>query len=155
MNYLTRIPLFTLLIVALFAGQASAVEALSRDELVDHCQYFMKDPDGKDGIFCVRYIQGFIDGAMATDERVTLNVADEYEGEETFTQRATRTRLSSRLVQYGSSYYAEFCLGDPVSLVEVVGVVVEDLSQDKTGGTVRSAREAVYQIIRRHYPCPR
>ena len=67
-------------------------------------------------------IQGFIDGAMATDERVALNVAAEYQEEETFTQRAIRTRLSNRLMQYGS-YYAEFCLGGPVTLAEVVGRV--------------------------------
>ena len=35
--------------------------------------------DGKDAIFCVRYVQGFIDGAVATDARVLENIATEFD----------------------------------------------------------------------------
>ena len=139
----------------LLGGQAGAVQPLSSEELASHCKHFQNDPEGKDGIFCVRYIQGFIDGAVATDERVTLNVAAEFEEEETFSQRAIRTRLSSRLNQYGSSYYAEFCLGAPVPLAEVVGLVVADLGTGNLNGNLKSAREVVYLTLRSHYPCDR
>ncbi len=87
------------------------MHALASAELESHCAHYRMDPGGKDGIFCVRYIQGFIDGAVATDERVTLNVADEYEKEESFSERAIRIRFGSRIKTFGSSYYAEFCLG--------------------------------------------
>ncbi len=92
-------------IVALSAAASDvlAVEALSTEELISHCVVYEEDPDGEDGIFCVRYIQGFIDGAVATDERVTYNVADEYDREESFTERAIRTRLGSRIDRYGPS----------------------------------------------------
>ena len=113
--------------LAIFAGRADAVEALSTEELVSHCVVYEEDPDGEDGIFCVRYIQGFIDGAVATDERVTFNVADEYDKKETFTERAIRTRLGSRIERYGPSYYAEFCLGEPVPLKAVVELAIADL----------------------------
>ena len=36
---------------------ARAVEALSTEELIEHCAVYEDDPDGKEGIFCVRYIQ--------------------------------------------------------------------------------------------------
>ncbi len=85
------------------ASDARAVEALSTEELISHCAVYEEDPDGEDGIFCVRYIQGFIDGAVATDERVTYNVAAEYARDESFTERAIRTRLGSRLDRYGPS----------------------------------------------------
>ena len=152
LKYFTRISSFMFLLVALLGGQAGAVEPLSSEELASHCKHFQNDPEGKDGIFCVRYIQGFIDGAMATDARVALNVAAEYHEEETFTQRAIRTRLSSRLDQYGSSFYAEFCLGAPVPLAEVVGRVVEDLGAGKFVDELKSAREVVYLTFRTHYP---
>ncbi len=155
MKYLIRIPLVLLSLGALFVGQSSAVEPLSGEELAEHCKHFQKDPEGKDGIFCVRYVQGFIDGAMATDERVALNVAAEYQQEETFTQRAIRTRLNNQLLQYGSSYYAEFCLGGPVTLAEVVLRVIEDLGTGKVDGEAKSARDMVYQTLRTHYPCKR
>jgi hypothetical protein len=144
-----------ILLAAFYVGQVSAVEPLSGEELAEHCKHFQNDPEGKDGIFCVRYIQGFIDGAMATDERVALNVATEYQEEETFTQRAIRTRLNNKLLQYGSSYYAEFCLGGPVPLAEVVLRVIDDLGEGKVDGESKSAREVVYLTLRTHYPCAR
>ena len=130
-----------------------AVEALSTEELISHCVVYEEDPDGEDGVFCVRYIQGFIDGAVATDERVTYNVADEYDRDETFTERAIRTRLGSRIDKYGPSYYAEFCLGEPVPLAEVADVFISDLlALDNLVGR-ELARDVVYATLRREYPC--
>ncbi len=147
--------LFVCGLAALFLkpAPASAVEALSTDELLSHCALYEKDPESKDGIFCVRYIQGFIDGAVATDERVTYNVAGEYDREETFTERAIRTRLGSRIQRYGPSVYAEFCLGEPVPLKEVVERVVDDLLQPDRALHQPLAREVVYATLRREYPC--
>lgn len=139
--------------LAIYAGQADAVEALSTEELVSHCVVYEEDPDGEDGIFCVRYIQGFIDGAVATDERVTFNVADEYDKKETFTERAIRTRLGSRIERYGSSYYAEFCLGEPVPLKAVVELVIADLLNPERIAGQPLARDVVYTTLRREYPC--
>ena len=135
------------------ASDAQAVEALSTEELISHCAVYEEDPEGEDGIFCVRYIQGFIDGAVVTDERVTYNVASEYDRDETFTERAIRTRLGSRIDRYGPSYYAEFCLGEPVPLAEVARVVIADLLaiEDLEGREL--AREVVYETLRREYPC--
>ena len=142
-------------IIALSAvtSDARAVEALSTEELISHCAVYERDPDGEDGIFCVRYIQGFIDGAVVTDERVTYNVADEYDRDETFTERAIRTRLGSRIDRYGPSYYAEFCLGEPLPLAEVARVVIKDLLalEDLEGREL--ARDVVYATLRREYPC--
>lgn len=142
-----------LLLVTLYATEATAVEALSTEELILHCAVYEDDPDGEDGIFCVRYIQGFIDGAVATDERVTYNVAAEYDKKESFTERAIRTRVGSRIERFGPSYYAEFCLGDPVPLAEVAEVVIADLlSLESLEGRER-ARDVVYTTLRREYPC--
>lgn len=141
------------LALLLAAADSRAVEALSTEELISHCAVHEDDPDGEDGIFCVRYIQGFIDGAVATDERVTYNVANEYDRDETFTERAIRTRLGSRIARYGPSYYAEFCLGEPLPLAAVVEVIVADLlSFDSLEGR-ELARDVVYATLRREYPC--
>lgn len=142
-------------IVALSAAAdiAHAVEALSTEELISHCALYEEDPDGKDGIFCARYIQGFIDGAVATDERVTYNVANEYDRDESFTERAIRTRLGSRIDRYGPSYYAEFCLGEPVPLAEVARVVVADLLALEDFEGRELARDVVYATLRTEYPC--
>ena len=142
-----------IMMVSALASDAQAVEALSTEELISHCVVYEEDPDGEDGIFCVRYIQGFIDGAVATDERVTYNVANEYDRDETFTERAIRTRLGSRIDRYGPSYYAEFCLGEPLPLAEVVRVVVADLLQLESLEGPELARDVVYATLRTEYPC--
>ena len=139
----------------IFAPQheAMAVQPLSAVELASHCKHLRTAPEGADGIFCIRYVQGFIDGAIATDERVTPNVAEEYHKEETFSERATRIRLGQRMESYGSSYYAEFCLGEPSPLAEVVARVAADLEENPPTSDSLLARNVVYGTLRKHYPC--
>jgi len=137
--------------------ETGAVEPLSTPELAEHCAHYPEEPEGEDAIFCVRYVQGFIDGAVATDERVAKNVAAEYEQEETYAERSIRTRspsrFSDRLGRYGATVYAEFCLGAPVALKEVVDHVVDDLMNRKVLDEQLLARDAVYAVLRRDYPC--
>jgi len=134
--------------------KAAAVEPLSTKELAEHCFHYAENPDGEDAIFCVRYVQGFIDGAVATDERVTLNVVAEIEKKETYAERAIRIRSPSRRVsRYGATVYAEFCLGAPVPLREVVEHVINDLMNRKVLENTLLARDAVYAVLRRDYPC--
>lgn len=148
-----RLVLITVMAFAVLlpVGVTRAVEPLSIEELVSHCRHFPEDPDGKDGIFCVRYIQGFIDGAVATDDRVTRNVVAEYERDETFTERAIRIR-GKRFSQF-STYYAEFCLGEPISLKEIVEKIVRHLRNREVAGQQLLARGVVYDVLRSEYPC--
>jgi hypothetical protein len=90
---------------------------------------------------------------VATDERVARNVVGEYDREETFSERAVRTRIGTRLDRYGPSVYAEFCLGDPVPLKEVVEHVVEDATNPERVAANPLARDLVYETLREHYPC--
>ena len=144
----------TVLVFIIYPYQdAQAVKPLSSEEFASHCIEYRRAPEGGDGIFCVRYIQGFIDGAVATDERVTMNVVAEYTREETFAQRAIRTRLGKSLERFGASYFAEFCLGEPVPLGEVVDHVVTRLERIDFKPQVPMAREFVYQVLRDDYPC--
>ena len=145
---------FILIIAALLlAPTAHAVEALSTEELVSHCDKYSDPQAEKDRIFCVRYIQGFIDGAVATDERVAQNIVKEYEKEESFSQRAARTRIGSRLDRYGYTVYADYCLGDPVPLKEVVEHVVAAIENKDMVAANPLARDLVYRVLRRDYPC--
>ncbi len=132
---------------------ASAVEVLSAKELASHCKVFPQDNTSLDGEFCSRYIQGFIDGAVATDARVMLNVEAQQKSRETFTERALRTRAPSRAEYLRAARYAEFCLGDPVPLKEVVLHVVNDLNQHGDLKPTTSARSIVYASLKQHYPC--
>jgi hypothetical protein len=136
-----------------FPFKALAVEALETAELASHCKNYLAGEDTVDGTFCIRYIQGFIDGAVATDERVTLSVSDEYERDESFTERATRTRIGTRVKQFGASVYAGYCLGDPLPLRDVVKKVIDDLEDEDKVNANPLARDLVYLTLTSQYPC--
>lgn len=137
----------------LLSGKAGSVEPLSTPELAEHCSHYYENREGEDAIFCVRYVQGFIDGAVATDERVLENIAAEIDRDETFTERAIRNRIGSRIRLRGPTVYADFCLGEPDSLESVVENVVDDLANREHLDENLLARDAVFATLRRVYPC--
>ena len=136
----------------LTAPRASAIEPLTAEQLQQACVEFKGQADSAYSALCVYYVKGFLDGAVATDGRVAENVAAEIEEAESFTERAIRTRVGSRLEEYGPSVYAEFCVGQPDPIAEVVMHVVEELERyDDLEGV--QAQNVVYASLRRHYPC--
>ncbi len=145
--------LFGTVALLLLTDKANSVEPLSTPELAEHCSQYNEDREGKDAIFCVRYVQGFIDGAVATDARVLENIATEFDEDETFSERAVRNRIGSRIIRRGPTVYADFCLGEPDSLEEVVEKVVDDLANRKVLDEDLLARDAVFSTLRREYPC--
>lgn len=138
----------------LSVSTANALEVLSAKELSSHCALLSTQPQGVDGQYCIRYIQGFIDGAIATDARVMLNAENAVSGKETFAERAMRTRMPGRLDFSRAAKLAGFCLGDPLPLRDVVNVVVDDLTAQQLS-TVKDepAMEVVYKSLLKNYPC--
>lgn len=140
----------------LLVPTAKALEVLTAQELASHCALLSSEPEGVDGQYCIRYIQGFIDGAIATDVRVMLNAerALAETKSETFTERAMRTRLPSRADRFRAAGLAGFCLGDPLPLRNVVDVVVADLAAlPESKAITEPAMEVVYDSLQQHYPC--
>ncbi len=149
MNHKTLCAIGAVILLAA-AREAPAVEPLSANELAEHCVVYPEGAESVDGQFCIRYIQGFIDGAVATDQRVLLNMEAELR-RESYAERAIRIRGSDRL-RDRAARYAEFCLGEPVSLSDVVTRVVDDL-RDRDLVEDAMARTVVYASLREHYPC--
>lgn len=133
------------------APRVFAVEPLLAEELKAYCVAGSGGDRGSNKALCIAYITGFLDGAVATDERVAENVADEL-GQSSFTERALRTRMVRRMRDRGPTVYAGFCVGNPVPVAEVVEHVVEELTEaDIPKG--RAAQIFVYNSLRKHYPC--
>lgn len=149
---------FTFLGIQLLSlPSAKALEVLSAQELASHCTFIVNEPDGVDAQYCVRYIQGFIDGAIATDARVMLNTENAFSEKETFTERAMRTRLPTRSDRSRAANLAGFCLEEPLPLRDVVTVVVADLaalqSEPESTHLNEPAMEVVYKSLLKNYPC--
>ncbi len=151
-----KTPFVSLMATLIFLSSynAMSVEVLSAKELASHCKNYVKQSTSLDGEFCARYIQGFIDGAVATDARVMLNVENELKRKESFHERVMRTRSPSRDEYHRAARYAEFCLGDPVLLKEVVTNVANELKErGKNMDKSVTARDVVYDSLKKHYPC--
>ena len=142
------------LIAAGLAAPVHGVEVLPARELASHCQDLARSADSAGAQFCTHYVQGFIDGAVSTDVRVMMNMEAEYEQRRSLTERAIQTRMPGWHDQQRAAGYAEFCLGDPLPLAEVVLTVAGQLeAQAETMDPELAARDAVYAALREHYPC--
>lgn len=136
----------------LTAPVSLAIEPLDAEQLQEICADAATDTDSVEARLCTYYVKGFLDGAVATDGRVAENVASEIDEKETFSERAIRTRVINRIRDFGPSVYAEFCVGQPDPIADVMLHVVEELERhDDLKG--RKAQTIVYDALRRHYPC--
>jgi len=136
----------------LVSPRAWSIEPLTAAQLQQACVEFPDKQQSPYSALCIYYVKGFLDGAVATDARVAENVVAEMEKEETFTERAIRTRVGNRLREYGPSVYAEFCVGQPDPIADVILHVIEELERfDNLEET--QAQTVVYASLRRHYPC--
>lgn len=136
----------------LAANRVSAIEPLTAAQLNEVCADSLEQRDSPEARLCIYYVKGFLDGAVATDGRVAENVVAEIEAAETFTDRAIRTRVGSRLKNFGPSVYAEFCVGQPDPIADVVLHVIEELGRYEDLEGIQ-AQSVVYSSLRRHYPC--
>lgn len=139
-------------VLALLAWFCVPAPAMLPPTASDLQQWCVAPGDGHDEE-CARYLQGFIDGAVTTDPRVAESVADELSrDEETFAERAFRTRLRRNLDEIGPSVYAGFCVDLPVQVSDVAEHVRTELSMRASLAGV-SAASIVYASLRRNYPC--
>lgn len=139
-------------LVFLGASVAQAVEPLTASTLKRYCADYADDPESVLSQKCVAYVGGFLDGAVATDERVAENVVAEIEETESFTERAIRTRVYGRMRDFGPSVYAEFCVGQPVPIKEVILHVIDDMASRDSVVDI-AAQSILYASLREHYPC--
>ena len=145
---------FAALLLAFVSVPVVAVEVLPARELANQCRGLVEANEPEGANFCTHYVQGFIDGAVSTDVRVMMNIEAEYEERASLTERAARTRMPGWHDQQRAAGYAEFCLGDPLPLADVVETVARHLvEQDGTMDPELAARDVVYAALRKHYPC--
>ncbi len=139
---------------ALIAAPLPATgDTLTSKELASNCVKLKSEPSSVDSLFCIRYIQGFIDGAVATDARVLRSAENQAHEEESFAERAMRTRATSRFEHGRDAQFSGYCLGSPIPSQHILKLVVRDLlDTPATRGSV-PARETVYASLRKHYPC--
>ncbi len=144
-----------LLISLIHIPTTYALNTMTTKALAAHCTQLKSAPESINAQFCVGYIQGFIDGAIAIDDRVMLNNTESSGKKSTFTERAMRTRLPGINAR---SQLAEFCLDRGLPIRSIVDTVIEDLTANLATSDIKAAgdkpaMEAVYQSLIKNYPC--
>ena len=147
-------PIYLIGIVLMVApGFAGAIAPLTTAKLIEHCDAYAETPESPDALICIHYIKGFVAGAIATDEQVYENVVKGLSTEMGFADRYAEIRFGREMVDYGPTYFAEFCVPDEVPLAEVVEKVVFDLRDAELVRENPLARDAVYRALRIDYAC--
>lgn len=131
--------------LCLFASNAFAVDGLPLETLLDDC---LSQPSSS---ACQVYLQGFVDGAVATDPSVVQTVTDEISKSESLTERALRTRIGGYMDRFGESYFAGFCIPAETDINAVSEQIIANL--EAVTVTEISARDFVYHQLKLHYPC--
>ena len=140
---------YGLALAILVSSGAQALETLSREELLVLC----RSDSPADVAVCAGYINGFLDGAFATDPGVVDGVVREMQAEESFSERAVRTRLGISLERFGPSYYAGFCIPEDLPMATIVDELLEAAQGEVDHPAGENARDYLYRLLQTRHPC--
>ena len=126
-----------------FCYSAQAKEASS-----EACQSFADKPTVLREQDCKNYITGFIEGALLTDAAIIESLSSERSD---FLERVYETRALRTRDKIPATYFAKFCLAEPLDLPAVIGTVLNHLKTSYA----KDQRPAtnVYNAFKTHFPC--
>lgn len=134
----------------LSAKSALAIEPMTLKELSELCENYQKNSESSESKQCVRYIKGFIDGAIAIDPKLASD-SKASEKKPSYTERAIKSRIGNRIKSYATPANNDFCLGKPVLMKEIVYKVKKNIL--KKAQSDELALFVIYRTLRQEYPC--
>ncbi len=129
----------------------AAMEWLSTDELESSCDAFLDGATGSDAALCLAFMQGFLAGADAAPVQNPAMPGAAPE-DESFSERATRTRLSTLQLMQLRANQPAYCLDDALSAIDIVETVAGYLESHEEVLYLTNA-EAVYAALVHEFPC--
>jgi uncharacterized membrane protein len=142
--YLARNVLIITLIGFGITVPAKAVETLLIDEMPSHCIHYVENSGSNVGFSSLRFVNNFIDGAVATDEHVIK--------EHFWIDLAVQTDVGNRFNRYGSPFYAKFSLNAPVPLADMLYRLTTIIQNNPLKYSLISVRGLAYLTPSSHYP---
>jgi hypothetical protein len=137
----------TLLLLGMaWAPQADAVEhALPAPVLLERCRGFSDVKPGADAPLCEAYLRGYLAGAR---EAGWLSFRSDDQSQETFTERASRTRLGKWTPK------PQGCIPDETTITALVEALVA-YADTRVGLESLGAQQLVADMLLAVYPCRR
>ena len=131
----------------------AAMEWLSTEQLEDSCDAFLAGSSESDAALCLAFMQGFIAGTDAAPlQNPAVSDARKPPKDESFSERATRTRLSTLQLMQLRANQPAYCLDDELSAVDIVETVAGFLESHEEVLHLTNA-EAVYAALVHEFPC--
>lgn len=149
-----RFTVFILLIGGFVLSESAfALNWMSGQKLVDSCSAYQQNSNDEKSMFCASYVQGFLEGAEATDAIVEKTIRAEYQEDlSSYEKRAMKTRLGERRKRFGATSYAHYCIDPGVNIGQVINGVQQHL---KAHPDIRNlgARDILYAALISQFPC--
>lgn len=138
-------------ILLIATSPLAAMEWLSTDELEKSCDAFLDGATGPDAALCLAFMQGFLAGADAAPAQNPA-LSGAAPKDESFSERATRTRLSTLQLMQLRANQPAYCLDDALSAIDIVETVAGYLESHEEVLYLTNA-EAVYAALVHEFPC--
>ncbi len=124
---------------------------ITESELHESCDAFVSQPNSPEGSSCLAFVQGFLIGAEHLNPAV--DASGNIPGEETFAERAARTRLSTaQLQRIEGTTIAPYCIDESTPVAELLEAI-----RDHLGNTAQDASlispSTMQQALSRSFPC--
>lgn len=139
-------------VLLLATAPTSAMDWLSSAKLESSCDAFLNSSDDSEAALCLTFVQGFLAGAEAAHAQNPIGSRAKALKDETFSERATRTRLSTLQLMQVRSGKPAYCLDETLSPVEIVETVAGYLDSHEEVMTLTNT-EAVYEALVHEFPC--
>lgn len=127
MNNSLGLGIWILLMGGVFALPAKASSELD-SEIYQLCQNTDANSNAVTSTGCYQYIQGFLQGALITDDAIIKNI-ESSQFESRFANRAYRTRVGNTRDSIPATQYAGFCLPNNEIIHEVVINLLLDMQK--------------------------
>ncbi|WP_417624671.1 Rap1a/Tai family immunity protein [Paremcibacter congregatus] len=138
---------------ALFSSPSQGMDWLDELDLRSQCASYLKAPEGRAGVLCESFIQGYLSGIHALRREVDSKIDKKRSPTgESFSDRAIRTRVGSRLKYIDPALHRGFCIANDVSPDVVVRKVVRYLDEHE-GDTPLPDNKILFNALLENFPC--
>ncbi len=132
-----------LILTGLLISKGHAAETLTAEMLLSSCKNVGNQSATEATQICHGYIRGYLD---AVGDLTLTQQADE-----SFEQRALKTRARGQMMQDGVMFRSPYCLPADLSVSEVIN----KLEQEKASfGANAPAAELLSSALKKHFTCP-